>query len=68
MEFQWVAVEVTDISYPRMIMLFTEGLTYPLRGWVKAYRPHTLQDAILQTRYLADSMPKTKPFFKPFIP
>jgi hypothetical protein len=49
-------------------MLFTEGLTEPLRGWVKAYQPHTLQDAIQRTRDLADSMPKTKPFTKPFVP
>jgi hypothetical protein len=35
---------------------------------VKAYRPHTLQDAILGTRDLADSTPKTKPFSKPFVP
>jgi hypothetical protein len=41
-EFQWVAMTVTDISEPRLIMLFTEGLTEPLRGWVKAYRPPTL--------------------------
>jgi hypothetical protein len=41
-EFQWVAVAVTDISEPRLIMLFTEGPTEPLRGWVKAYRPPTL--------------------------
>jgi hypothetical protein len=41
-EFQRVAVVVTDISEPRLIMLFTEGLTEPLRGWVKAYKPHTL--------------------------
>jgi hypothetical protein len=61
-EFQRVAVVVTDISKPRLIMLFTEGLTEPLRGWVKAYRPHTLQDAIQRTRDLADSVPKTKPF------
>jgi hypothetical protein len=59
---------VTDISGPRLIMLLTEGLTEPLRGWVKAYRPHTLQHAILHTRDLADSVPKTKPFSKPFIP
>jgi hypothetical protein len=68
MEFQRVAVAMTDISEPRLIMLFTEGLTEPLRGWVKAYRPHTLQDAILHTRDLADSVPKTKPFSKPFVP
>jgi hypothetical protein len=30
-EFQRVAVVVTDISEPRLIMLFTEGLTEPLR-------------------------------------
>jgi hypothetical protein len=41
-EFQRVAVVVTDISEPRLIMLFTEGLTEPLRGWVKAYKPHIL--------------------------
>jgi hypothetical protein len=67
-EFQWVAVAVTDISEPKLIMLFTEGLTEPLRGWVKAYRPPTLQDAILRTRDLADSVPKTKTFSKPFVP
>jgi hypothetical protein len=67
-EFQRVAMAVTDISEPRLIMLFTEGLTEPLRGWVKAYRPPTLQDAILRTRDLADSVPKTKTFSKPFVP
>jgi hypothetical protein len=67
-EFQRVVVAVTDISEPRLIMLFTEGVTEPLRGWVKAYQPHTLQDAILRTRDLADSAPKTKPFTKPFVP
>jgi hypothetical protein len=66
-EFQRVVVAVTDISKPRLIMLFT-GLSEPLRGWVKAYKPPTLQDAILRTRDLADSVPKTKTFSKPFLP
>jgi hypothetical protein len=48
-EFQWVAMAVKDISKPRLIMLFTEGLIEPLRGWVKAYRPPTLQNYILRT-------------------
>jgi hypothetical protein len=48
-EFQQVAAAVVDISDPKLIMLFTEGLTEPLRGWVKAYMPNTLQDAILLT-------------------
>jgi hypothetical protein len=67
-EFQRVAVAVTDISEPRLVMLFTEGLTEPLRGWVKAYCPHSLQDVVRRTRDLADSVPKTKPFTKPFVP
>jgi hypothetical protein len=61
-------VAVIDISEPRLIMLFTEGLTEPLRGWVKAYKPPTLQDSILRTRDLANSVPKTKTFSKPFVP
>jgi hypothetical protein len=67
-EFHRVSVVVIDISEPRLIMLFTEGLIEPLIGWVKAYRPSTLQDAILHTRYLAYSVPKTKNFSKPFVP
>jgi hypothetical protein len=67
-EFQRIVMTMTDILEPRLIMLFTEGLTEPLRGWVKAYRPHTLQDSILHTRDLADSMSKTKTFSKPFVP
>jgi hypothetical protein len=67
-EFQRVVVAVINISKPRLVMLFIEGLTEPLRGWVKAYRPHTLQDAILRTRDLADLVPKTKIFSKPFVP
>jgi hypothetical protein len=67
-EFQRIAVAVTDISEPRLIMLFTEGIIEPLRGWIKAYKPPTLQDAILHTRDLADSMSKTKAFPKLFVP
>jgi hypothetical protein len=68
MEFQRIVVAVTDISEPRLIMLFIEGLTESLRGWAKAYMPQTLHDAILRTQDLADSVPKTKPFSKPFVP
>ena len=42
LEFQRVAIMVTDITEPRLIMLFTEGLAESLRGWVKAYKPTTL--------------------------
>ena len=59
-EFQRVAVMVTYVSENRLIMLFTEALTEPLRGWVKAYKPSTLQDAINRARDLQDSIPKNR--------
>ena len=59
-EFQRLAVMVTDVSESRLTMLFTEALTEPLRGWVKAYKPITLQDAISRARDLQDSAPKNK--------
>ena len=51
---------VSDISESWLIMLFTEALSKPLRGWVKAYRPITLQDAISRTLDLQDFVPKNK--------
>jgi hypothetical protein len=33
-EFQREDVAVTNISKPRLVMLFTKGLTEPLTGWV----------------------------------
>jgi hypothetical protein len=51
-EFQRLAVMVQDISPTRLMMLFTEGLMEPLKGWVKAFKPTNLQDAIWRTRDL----------------
>jgi hypothetical protein len=62
-----MAVMVTDIFEQRLVMLFTEGLVEPLRGWVKAFRPPTLQDAIMKTRDMVDTTSK-KALVKPFIP
>ena len=59
-EFQRIAVMVTDISESRLIMLFTEALTEPLRGWIKFYRPTTLANAISRTRDLQDAVPKNR--------
>jgi hypothetical protein len=59
-DFQRISVMVTDISEARLVMLFTEGLAEPLRGWVKAYKPTTLQDAVGRARDLQESVPKTK--------
>ena len=59
-EFQRVVVMVTNVSESRLYMLFSETLTEPLRGWVKAYKPSTLQDAISRARDLQDSVPKNR--------
>jgi hypothetical protein len=57
-EFQRLAVMVQDISPTRLMMLFTKGLMEPLRGWVKAFKPTSLQDAIWRMRDLG---PAAKP-------
>jgi hypothetical protein len=62
-EFQKLAVTVSDISEQRLVMLFIEGLLEPLRGWVKAFKPETLQDAIVRTRDMEGAVPKTKKNF-----
>ena len=59
-EFQRITVMVTDVSESRLTMLFAEALTEPLQGWVKAYKPPTLQDAISRARDLQDSVPKNR--------
>ena len=43
-------------------MLFTEGLSEPLHGWVKAFKLESLQDAMIRTRDMKDAIPKNKPF------
>jgi hypothetical protein len=59
-EFQRVAVMVPDVSQVRLIMLFTEGLMEPLRGWFKDFKPSNLQEAIWRTRDLMGFAAKTK--------
>jgi hypothetical protein len=53
---------VQDVSQSRLMMFFTEGLMEPLKGWVKAFKPTNLQDAIWRTRDLG---PTTRPKFIP---
>jgi len=61
-------VVVSDISKHRSVMLFTEALTKSLRGWVKAFKPHTLQEAIVCTRDMGKSVMTPKTFNKLFVP
>ena len=45
-DFQRLSVMVLEISDRRLVVLFTEGLSEPLKGWVKAFDPFNLQEAI----------------------
>ena len=51
---------VTDVLESILIMVFSEALTQPLWGWVKAYKPPTLQNAISRARDLQDSFLKNR--------
>jgi hypothetical protein len=59
-EFQKVAVKVPDMSESRLLMIYTEALNDPLHGWVKAFKPATLHDAIEHTRDLTGAASKNK--------
>jgi hypothetical protein len=49
------------------MMLFTEVLDDPLRGWVNSYKPNTLEEAIMETQDMADMFPNNT-LVKNFIP
>lgn len=59
---------VTYISQERLVMFFTEALSEPLQGWVKAFNPTTLQEAIKKTRDMGNATVKSKAPPKPFFP
>lgn len=59
-EFQRITVMVPDVSEARLMMLFSEGLTKPLCGWLMAFKPTNLHDAIWKTRDLAGATQKNK--------
>lgn len=45
-EFQRLSVMVTGISERRLVILFSEGLMEPLKGWIKVFDPPSLQEAM----------------------
>ena len=59
-EFLRLSVMVPDLSSTRMIYMFIDGLTQPLRGFVRSTRPATLHDVVGRTRDLQDALPRTK--------
>ena len=60
MEFQKLSVKVDDVSLGRLVLLFTEVLSEPLKGLVKAYKPTTLKDAMSLTIYLQNVLSRTR--------
>ena len=46
LEFQNISVIFSDVSMTRLVLLFTEGLAKPLRGFVKSHKIATLKDAM----------------------
>jgi hypothetical protein len=48
-EFHRLAITMKDISNQRLVMLFMEGLSEPLCGWVKSFKLESLQDSIIMT-------------------
>ena len=49
-KFQKLSMLVMDILERRQIVLFMDGLTEPVRGWVKGFNPATLLEAIKKAR------------------
>lgn len=57
-----------DLSMARIVMLFIEGLSEPLHGWVSTYQPVTLEDTISKEWDMQDAVPKSRFLPKPTIP
>lgn len=57
---------VPNITEKRLVVLFTEGLEEPLKGWVKAFDPPTLNEDIKKSRSMELVAPKSKFQSKPF--
>jgi hypothetical protein len=45
-EFERVSLMVMEISKGRLVNFFVEGISEPLWGWVKDYKPTSLQDVV----------------------
>jgi hypothetical protein len=66
-QFQRVDVMVSDISEVLLVMLFVEGLMETLWGWVKAYKPTSLQDVVSRARDMQYEVPKIRFLPKPIV-
>jgi hypothetical protein len=67
-KFQRLAMMVTNIFEAHLVMLFVEGLSMPLCGWVKAYKSTTFPDAVNHTRDMQVVVPNRRFPLKPTFP
>lgn len=59
-EFQKLSVMVNNISERRLVILFVEGLYEPMKGWIKAFDPPTLQEAMRKACSMELTTPRSK--------
>ena len=48
------------MSERRLVILFTEGLFEPLKGWIKAFDPPSLQEAMRKARSMELTTPSSR--------
>ena len=51
---------VQDVSERRMVILFTEGFSEPLKGWIKAFDPPSLQEAMRKAQSMELTTPSSR--------
>ncbi|XP_059068585.1 uncharacterized protein LOC131859077 [Cryptomeria japonica] len=56
-DFQQLSVMVPNISERRLVSLFIEGLMEPLKGWLKAFDPPSLQGKMKKARGMEFAAP-----------
>lgn len=64
--FQRLNVMISRITERRLVVLFSEGLMEPLKGWIKAIDPPTLHEAMKKARSMEQTAPRSKNQSKPF--
>ena len=51
---------VQDVSKRRLVILFIEGLSEPLKGWIKAFEPPSLQEAMRKAQSMELIAPSSR--------
>ena len=59
-EFQRLSMMEHDVSKRRLVILFIEGFFEPLKGWIKAFDPPSLQEAMREARSMDLTAPTNR--------